>query len=132
MSGSRAQDERATRRARQPALDPAKSVIRWGNVASSVSARRTAYPVAVLQDVRAEAEEAEELLQAALRRLEEETVEDVNRADWENVPALEAGDGHETPSDAQLRVALNDARDAIAEVEDLVSILIDGPSEAEG
>jgi Tfp pilus assembly protein PilX len=78
----------------------------------------------VLEDVQAQAQQAESVLQEALNRLEQETVEDVNRADWENVPALETDDGHETTADAQLRGALNDARDSLAEVEALVEEML--------
>lgn len=93
--------------------------------------RRTEYPAPVLEDVQAEAREAESLLREALAKLERQTLEDAGRADWENVPALDADDGHETSSDAQLRVAINDARDALAEVDDLVSILLDGSKDPE-
>lgn len=88
--------------------------------------RRTEYPAPLLEDVRAEAREAQALLEAAFEKLEEQTLEDAGRADWENAPALDTEDGRETPSDAQLRVAINDARDALAEVEDLVAIMLDG------
>lgn len=80
----------------------------------------------MLEEVLAETRRAEDLLHAAVERLEEETLEDPQRGDWGNVPALEADDGRETESDAQLRVAINDARDSLAEVEDLVSIMLDG------
>lgn len=88
--------------------------------------RRTAYPTSVLEDVQAETQQAERRLGEALARLEKETIEDSQRGDWGDVPALEADDGHETPSDAQLRGALNDARDSLAEVEDLVAQMLDG------
>jgi hypothetical protein len=91
-----------------------------------VSSRRTAYPDAVLEDVREEARHAEARLSEALTRLEKETDEDTQRADWENVPALETEDGQETTSDAQLRGALSRARDSLAEVEDLVATMLDG------
>jgi hypothetical protein len=96
-----------------------------------VTDRRTAYPAPVLEDVRAEAREAETRLEDALARLEKHTLEDEQRADWENVPALAVDDGRETTSDAQLRDALNDARDRLAEAEDLVDAMLDGDADAE-
>lgn len=91
-----------------------------------VTERRTAYPAPVLEAVQTEAREAEGRLSEALARLEKETLEDPQRADWEHVPALETDDGHETPSDAQLRGALYEARDSLAEVEDLLAHLLEG------
>lgn len=88
--------------------------------------KRTEYPNPVLKEVKAEAIEAERRLREALTRLEEETLEDTNRADWENMPALETDDGHETEADSHLRVALMDARDSLAVVDDLVSGMLNG------
>jgi len=106
-------------------------LFRRRRVAWPVTDRRTAYPAPVLEDVRAEAREAETRLEDALARLEKHTLEDEQRADWENVPALAVDDGRETTSDAQLRDALNDARDRLAEAEALVDAMLDGDADVE-
>lgn len=91
--------------------------------------KRTEYPNPVLKQVKAETIEAERRLRDALENLQAETLEDTSRADWENVPALETDDGHETEADAHLRVALMDARDSLAVVDDIVSGMLNGDAD---
>lgn len=90
-----------------------------------MSSRRTEFPPTVLRKVKKAVEGADQHVDDAIRQLDHEGPDDFGRQDWGNVPPLKTQEALATETDIQLRIALDDARDALAEVSALTSALLD-------